>query len=237
MANYLLSDRQTQSSPSFLNRSRPSLHEILAPESVEAGTAETIAPSEGTIPEVSEPPSLERFDQDQGEEEEEEEEEEGPSALTNLLRRSPPESVVADSPGSHWGKVDDEPAERGQRPRSPRPQRAPKTDHTEEATEHTPLLSRPSSGAETTEVDVDLEGQKGHPRTGWFGGLKERAHDFEHHAAHTFAVAVNPKRWNRKAIWQSAVVAPASSLPAVCVGLLLNILDALSYGKHSDIEP
>lgn len=42
----------------------------------------------------------------------------------------------------------------------------------------------------------------------------------------------NPKKWNRAAIWQGAVVAPVSCLPAVALGLLLNILDALSYGMQ-----
>ncbi|PVH72601.1 hypothetical protein DL98DRAFT_659958 [Cadophora sp. DSE1049] len=41
---------------------------------------------------------------------------------------------------------------------------------------------------------------------------------------------VNPKSWNRKTIWQNAVVAPIGYFPAVVLGLLLNILDALSYG-------
>jgi SulP family sulfate permease len=43
----------------------------------------------------------------------------------------------------------------------------------------------------------------------------------------------NPKRWDRKAIWRNAILAPISCLPAVILGLLLNILDALSYGKPS----
>jgi sulfate permease, SulP family len=43
----------------------------------------------------------------------------------------------------------------------------------------------------------------------------------------------NPKRWDRKAIWRNAVLAPISCLPAVILGLLLNILDALSYGRPS----
>jgi SulP family sulfate permease len=79
---------------------------------------------------------------------------------------------------------------------------------------------------------VDVEGQKKPPPKPWFfGRLADRAHGAEHHASRTLAVAFNPKSWDRRAIYQSAVVAPASSLPAVCVGLLLNILDALSYGK------
>jgi SulP family sulfate permease len=40
---------------------------------------------------------------------------------------------------------------------------------------------------------------------------------------------VNPKRWDKQAI-KNAAIAPVGYLPAVILGLLLNILDALSYG-------
>lgn len=40
----------------------------------------------------------------------------------------------------------------------------------------------------------------------------------------------SPKSWNRRALWQEGVVYPASLLPSVLLGLLLNVLDALSYG-------
>jgi sulfate permease, SulP family len=40
----------------------------------------------------------------------------------------------------------------------------------------------------------------------------------------------NPKSWDRHTIWRQGVVYPIGLLPAVLVGLLLNILDALSYG-------
>ena len=49
---------------------------------------------------------------------------------------------------------------------------------------------------------------------------------------HLVQVLTQPKRWDRRAVWQNAVVAPISYLPAVTVGLLLNILDALSYGTQ-----
>ena len=45
--------------------------------------------------------------------------------------------------------------------------------------------------------------------------------------SHTLA---HPKIWNIRAVWNAAVVQPISVLPAVFLGLLLNILDALSYG-------
>lgn len=40
----------------------------------------------------------------------------------------------------------------------------------------------------------------------------------------------HPKTWNPKTIYREVVVHPISLLPAVFLGLLLNILDALSYG-------
>ena len=43
--------------------------------------------------------------------------------------------------------------------------------------------------------------------------------------------ASHPKTWDRRKIWQNIVSQPASYLPAIGLGLLLNILDALSYGK------
>ncbi|OKL60224.1 hypothetical protein UA08_04618 [Talaromyces atroroseus] len=45
-----------------------------------------------------------------------------------------------------------------------------------------------------------------------------------------FYITTHPKSWDRHAIWQEGVVRPVSLLPAVFLGLLLNILDALSYG-------
>lgn len=94
----------------------------------------------------------------------------------------------------------------------------------EDATEHSPLLGRRSSGGDS--ASEDIEGQKNQPRKKWFTGVTDGVHGLGRH----IAVAVNPKRWSAHAVWRTAVVTPASCLPAVCVGLLLNILDALSYG-------
>ncbi|KAI9796439.1 MAG: hypothetical protein M1825_000626, partial [Sarcosagium campestre] len=41
---------------------------------------------------------------------------------------------------------------------------------------------------------------------------------------------MNPGAWDRKKVWTSVAVRPAGYLPAVVLGILLNILDALSYG-------
>lgn len=48
---------------------------------------------------------------------------------------------------------------------------------------------------------------------------------------HVFAKsASNPKEWDGKALLHLVVLDPVKTLPAVFVGLILNILDALSYG-------
>ena len=47
----------------------------------------------------------------------------------------------------------------------------------------------------------------------------------------TFArIAASPKSWDRQAIFENAVKKPVGCVPAVVLGLLLNVLDALSYG-------
>ncbi|KAK2809956.1 hypothetical protein FQN50_003370 [Emmonsiellopsis sp. PD_5] len=40
----------------------------------------------------------------------------------------------------------------------------------------------------------------------------------------------NPKTWDRQTIWRKGILYPTSLIPSVFLGLLLNILDALSYG-------
>lgn len=45
------------------------------------------------------------------------------------------------------------------------------------------------------------------------------------------------KTWNKKDIWENGVLQTASYLPAVFLGLLLNILDGLSYGMNGESFP
>ena len=42
---------------------------------------------------------------------------------------------------------------------------------------------------------------------------------------------LHPKSWQSRAVWRQGLLKPASYIPAVILGLLLNILDALSYGQ------
>lgn len=93
-----------------------------------------------------------------------------------------------------------------------------------EATEHTSLLGdRKASGAYGDLSDLERQHkERSHQRSKWHKPLsKLRSCGY---------TASHPKTWSGKAILQQAVVRPVKLLPAVLLGLLLNILDALSYG-------
>lgn len=225
LASYLLSDGSTQRRPSFLQRNRPSFPEGFGAEFGDADSIEGSARrSSGTILEVSEPPSPE----DQ-EDVERAEEGEGPSALANMLKRSSPPSSLPEQtniPQARFKNVESDEAQSSpidETRHRPEPAAA-------EDSEYTPLLGRRASGSGDS-TSVDLEGQKTLARTRWLRGLVERRQKAEHHVIRIAKIASNPRSWNGKAIWETAVVDPVSCLPAVAVGLLLNILDALSYGE------
>ncbi|KAG9249862.1 sulfate transporter family-domain-containing protein [Emericellopsis atlantica] len=218
LATYVLTDGKDEGSRSFLQRSRPSVSDVFSSEPVESEAGEDR--NQDVILEVSEPPSPNDGEQ--------EPEDEGPSALANLLRKSPPQSIAPDRSRPRKGVGHERSLDEPEDLRSRRSTRGEDAADDEEHTENTPLLSGATSRSRTP--DEDVEDMRPEPRKSWMGGLKSRAQGAGRHAARTFAVAANPKQWDGKAIWQTCCVAPASCLPAVCVGLLLNILDALSYG-------
>lgn len=139
--------------------------------------------------------------------------------MSNLLKRSPPQSIAQD-PRHIFDQNDDEDEGHVQNG-----QRQP-AHNTDDMTEQTPLLQRVISGSRRS-YKSDLEGQKPRSRRPWLSSLVEVGHKVEERIYH----AANPERWDRKALWDNCVISPVSCLPAVAVGLLLNILDALSYGK------
>lgn len=90
-------------------------------------------------------------------------------------------------------------------------------------TEQTALLSKVSRGYGTSTEDV--EGQcvsRNRPRSTPSKTIAE--------ITRYSRLLCSPKSWDRQAIWNNGVVHPASLIPSVFLGLLLNILDALSYG-------
>ncbi|KAH7116399.1 sulfate transporter family-domain-containing protein [Dactylonectria macrodidyma] len=221
LASCLLSDGQAQPSPAFLQRARSSYHEGVGSDASDDTSTGEHARNSATIVEVSEPPSPEA-------QEPETEAPAGPSVLTNLLKGSPPQSIAQDHPhGSDNGELGDNDQTRVGQQRD--------SHHTDEASEQTPLLSTVVSAGRRS-YTRDLEGQqKSQTKRPWISGLVEAGHKMEERMTHGVAVAVNPRRWDRKAIWHGAVVTPVSCLPVAClsvvaVGLLFNVLDALSYG-------
>jgi sulfate permease, SulP family len=168
---------------------------------------------------------------------------EGPSALSRLLART----GHADN-GHEDEAIDDDELEvdHHSRPATQRWKKRPSRTgdgQFDEASERTPLLrtisnrSQPVDSPEYTDTEdvEDVENQK--PRVAlWrqarLARLRNRAQD----GVKVMAKTLDPKSWDRKVIWRQAVLEPLSCLPAVILGLLLNILDALSYGKISLIQ-
>lgn len=52
-------------------------------------------------------------------------------------------------------------------------------------------------------------------------------------AVHAFRTVTSSRSWSLKGLWEQGCVRPVRYVPAVLLGLLLNILDALSYGWHT----
>ena len=61
-------------------------------------------------------------------------------------------------------------------------------------------------------------------------GRKKASHHIANASKFFFGTLCSPKAWDKRSIWREGVVYPISLLPSVFLGLLLNVLDALSYG-------
>ncbi|KAK4174705.1 sulfate transporter family-domain-containing protein [Triangularia setosa] len=253
LADYFLSDKKDGRSASFLSRARPLSssarpdHAITGREASTTNTTNELGASISaeTIEEVPEPPSPEPLDDnaelDSGE---------GPSMIAAMLRRSPPEErhllphkedqireddvvdVTADEEVED--DDDDDRSLSGLSTNEPRPLLSRWGTEDDELS---PLIisrsreSRRSYGISNgRNGSVDLESQKAPSRTGWLHKTVDSVKERGTKVARGFRTASNPKQWDRHALWQNVVVAPVACLPAVIVGLLLNILDALSYG-------
>ena len=154
--------------------------------------------------------------------------------LADLLRRSPPSRSPPDNEEDRDGK-------------NPQGEQEHDNDSNQgrliitstgvkmDATERTPLLGK-DAPFETHHPDWirgqrDLEGQEVRRKVSWpklrnvIHWPKEKGYDIAR-------VVANPKAWDRKAIFENAIITPLTCLPAVILGLLLNVLDALSYGTY-----
>lgn len=135
------------------------------------------------------------------------------SALTEMIRQPSPEptgdssksAVAPEGPAPHLPTIQDEPEPRD--------------------SERTSLLSKTRSRSPHlygTIEDVENQGVTGRSPKVLTTSMSKLANGSR--------ILFNPKSWDRRAIWQEGVVHPVSLIPAVLLGLLLNILDALSYG-------
>ncbi|EXJ86040.1 hypothetical protein A1O1_06409 [Capronia coronata CBS 617.96] len=118
------------------------------------------------------------------------------------------------------------PHENGQNGKIPSDRRATSTrPRSEDSSERTPLLGDRKASIQFGALD-DIERQ--YP--GNVQGLRQKLRATAGRARSCAYVVSHPKTWSPRAVYREVVVHPASLLPAVFLGLLLNILDALSYG-------
>jgi sulfate permease, SulP family len=226
LASYALSDKASVQSASPRQRSGQAQLESYFAQGAEDESAPDKL-GEGlhrhTIAEVSEPVSPENGPTSRSP---------GKSALTSMLRRSPPSTSPPQLDKCRNDKVASTAAgsedDQGQRRLIITPNGV-----TVDISERTPLLGK-DTAFNTHHPDwirgqQDIERQEVRRRVSWpklrnvVRWPKEKGLDIAR-------TVLKPKSWNRKLIVQKAVKEPFGYLPAVILGLLLNILDALSYG-------
>ncbi|KAF2842194.1 hypothetical protein M501DRAFT_926949 [Patellaria atrata CBS 101060] len=102
-----------------------------------------------------------------------------------------------------------------------------------QAHEESPLLPKSRLPRSENRYDYTAVGeveQFSERRSRKFGRLRQKFQDAGQRVHTIFSTVVTPKQWDRKAIFQTGIVKPFKLLPSVFLGLLLNILDGLSYG-------
>jgi SulP family sulfate permease len=101
----------------------------------------------------------------------------------------------------------------------------------EYATERTALLPRERLRGDhkrNRSIESDIEGQAD-PKVGTWNHIGHQYPSLQK-IGDRARKAVNPKTWDGKAIFNDVIYRPATMIPAVFLGVLLNLLDALSYG-------
>ena len=227
LASYALSDKASIQSTSPPTRRSAQTH--LESYFQQPADSESVSnrESEGLrhhiIKEVSEPVSPEEGDPGRSP---------GTSALADLLRRSPPSRSPPDN--EEENDDDDDGLHAGGQDENERRLIITSDGVKMDATERTPLIGKDmpfeSQHPDWISGQRDIETQEIRRKVSWpklrqvILWPKEKSFDI-------VKLVTNPKEWpDRKSIWENAVMAPVECLPAVILGLLLNILDALSYG-------
>ncbi|KFZ16247.1 hypothetical protein V501_02298 [Pseudogymnoascus sp. VKM F-4519 (FW-2642)] len=155
----------------------------------------------------------------------------GTSALADMLRRastaaSPPDGDIDSGEGDTAENTGDEEALVSGQGKNSAPSGA-------DATEHTPLLRQVSQGQSQRPNYLsgghDLEAQPVRRTKSWPKVNKILSKQLRR-GRRAARLVSSPEKWDKKVIWQRSVVEPAGYIPAVVLGALLNVLDALSYG-------
>lgn len=230
LASYALSDKASvrSVSPPRHRSTQTNLESYFTqgPETESVVNSEPEGLYHHTIHEVSEPvsPEAESVSSDKSP---------GTSALTSMLKRSPPNSLQKDGQESHSnGHLDGSTEVDLDGVEVQRRLIMTSDGMIVDPTERTPLLSKHRSESRHPDWirgEQDIEGQVTRRQPSW-----PKLHNIvqwpKEKGVPALRTLVSPKTWDRKAIFQHAVVEPAACLPAVILGLLLNVLDALSYG-------
>lgn len=157
---------------------------------------------------------------------------EGPesSALSSMFRKPSSDGSVSQRPTTSRGDYQQRPDTRipkivvgqsednidEQEPLLPRRKPLPQSSLTKDAEDHKSHTGR------------DLEDQKPFRRKRT--KFRQLVDEAKQNATEFASVAGSPKRWSRRSVWEQGVKQPISLIPCVFLGLLLNVLDALSYG-------
>jgi SulP family sulfate permease len=172
--------------------------------------------TQGVIREESEPPSPDDFPGTSSRSRR-------TSTLTELLRSSPPNGEI-----EHIGNVPRDEIHRGRASTVSAGRRtSPPAD------ERTALLDK-GTAVQTEQTHRtslrDIESQSSH-----LNGSRAKAYRAlvwpKDNGMIMVRRALNPKSWDKREVWRRGIVEPVSYVPSVILGLLLNILDALSYGR------
>lgn len=227
LASYALSDRASARSVSP-PRHRPAQTQLESyftpgPETESAINSEPEGLHHHTIAEVSEPVSPEGAPSDKSP---------GTSALTSMLKRSPPNTLPESASRSNNGFLDGSTEGHSEGDDIQRRLMMTANGVKIDSSERTPLLAKQRSvdhHPDWIRGEQDVEGQVTHRQPAW-----PKLHNIvrwpTEKGVGVLQTIAHPKTWDRKAIFQHAVVEPVGCLPAVVLGLLLNVLDALSYG-------
>lgn len=146
------------------------------------------------------------------------------SALSEMIRNSPPleDEVSMETEESNTGVVDTRVATIAQ-------------GIICQPSEMTPLLSgqagriRRESTAYNSIKDLERQGEILEPVA---NGIRSARVQMKGQGNPNWTWISNPRTWNKRMIWTYGVHQPVSYVPAIVLGLLLNILDALSYGEN-----